>query len=290
MGKHAYMIIAHNNFYILEKLLKLIDDERNDVFIHIDKKVVDVDLQYIKSITKKSKTTLIEPRLNIFWGSSTQVDVELALLKNAVKGNYDYYHLISGVDLPLKSQDYIHKFFEENKGTEFIGFTNHDDVAPRVKYYRIFTNTSFYRNKLISYVDRVNAKVQSILGVNRLKHNNYTLRRGAQWFSITNDLAKHILSKKEEIVKFCDKTICSDEVFMQTFTLNSKFKDKLHSITSENNGSFRCIDWKRGNPYVFRSKDFQELVQSPYLFARKFDVNVDKEIVDKIYNYIKSNK
>ena len=38
MGKHAYLIIAHNNFYILKKLIALIDDERNDIYIHIDKK------------------------------------------------------------------------------------------------------------------------------------------------------------------------------------------------------------------------------------------------------------
>lgn len=32
MNKHAYLIIAHNDFYILEKLLMLLDDERNDIY------------------------------------------------------------------------------------------------------------------------------------------------------------------------------------------------------------------------------------------------------------------
>ena len=35
--KHAYLIMAHNNFYILEKLLHLLDDPRNDIYVHIDK-------------------------------------------------------------------------------------------------------------------------------------------------------------------------------------------------------------------------------------------------------------
>ena len=38
MKKHAYLIMAHNNPYILKKLLNLIDDKRNDIYLHIDKK------------------------------------------------------------------------------------------------------------------------------------------------------------------------------------------------------------------------------------------------------------
>lgn len=38
MKKHAYLIIAHNQFALLKELLKSIDDERNDIYIHIDKK------------------------------------------------------------------------------------------------------------------------------------------------------------------------------------------------------------------------------------------------------------
>ena len=36
--KHAYLIIAHNNWKQLSLLLSVLDDERNDIYIHIDKK------------------------------------------------------------------------------------------------------------------------------------------------------------------------------------------------------------------------------------------------------------
>lgn len=36
--KHAYCIIAHNNLEQLQRLLLLLDDPRNDIYIHIDKK------------------------------------------------------------------------------------------------------------------------------------------------------------------------------------------------------------------------------------------------------------
>ena len=36
-NKHAYLIIAHQNFHILERLLLLLDDSRNDIYLYIDK-------------------------------------------------------------------------------------------------------------------------------------------------------------------------------------------------------------------------------------------------------------
>ena len=35
--RHAYLIICYNNFKILQMLLSAIDDDRNDIYIHVDK-------------------------------------------------------------------------------------------------------------------------------------------------------------------------------------------------------------------------------------------------------------
>ena len=66
----------------------------------------------------------------------------MELLKAAIKGNYDYYHLISGMDLPIKTQKEIHEFFENNKGKEFIHFGTNEDARKRCQYYW------FYQEKL----------------------------------------------------------------------------------------------------------------------------------------------
>ena len=34
--KHAYLILVHNDFEILGQLIRAIDDERNDIYIHFD--------------------------------------------------------------------------------------------------------------------------------------------------------------------------------------------------------------------------------------------------------------
>jgi len=97
--KHAYLIMAHGEPYILERLLKSIDDERNDIFLHADRKWHNFDAGKIQSFVKKSRL-FFTPRLDIRWGAFSQIECELSLLKMATgNGKYAYYHLLSGVDI-----------------------------------------------------------------------------------------------------------------------------------------------------------------------------------------------
>ncbi len=57
MSRHAYCIIAHNDPYCLQSLINTIDDERNDIFLILDKKSDIKDFAGIK--TRKSR--LITP-------------------------------------------------------------------------------------------------------------------------------------------------------------------------------------------------------------------------------------
>lgn len=91
---HAYLIIAHNNFKQLQILINLLDDDRNDIFIHIDKKVEELPLL----TTNKSKLFILDKRIDVRWGNVNQIETEILLFETAVKHNqYEYYHLISGV-------------------------------------------------------------------------------------------------------------------------------------------------------------------------------------------------
>ena len=38
MDKHAYCIMAHGGWEQLQMLVNALDDERNDIYLHIDKK------------------------------------------------------------------------------------------------------------------------------------------------------------------------------------------------------------------------------------------------------------
>lgn len=55
--------MAHNNFSIVEKLLSLLDDKRNDIYIHIDKKTSEVPFDKLKAAVKEASLCFI-PRIS----------------------------------------------------------------------------------------------------------------------------------------------------------------------------------------------------------------------------------
>lgn len=62
--RFAYLIMAHNEPEVFKILLHLLDDERNDIYVHIDKKV---DISWFKCALKYSRLYYID-RIPIYWG------------------------------------------------------------------------------------------------------------------------------------------------------------------------------------------------------------------------------
>lgn len=104
-------------------------------------------------------------------------------------------------------------------------------------------------------------------------------------------MARYVISKEEWVKNIFYNTLCADELFLQTIVVNSDFINKLYYKEFDDNmiANMRFIDWKRGMPYVFRENDFNELINTDLLFARKFDYEIDRNIIDKIFNYLKND-
>ena len=105
--------------------------------------------------------------------------------------------------------------------------------------------------------------------------------KGANWFSITHKMSVYILNNKKFIKKYCFNALCSDEIFIQTIAMKSPYANDI--IPKD----LRYIDWKRGTPYVFGNDDYEELMSSGMLFARKFSSEKSSQVIDKIYNGLK---
>lgn len=74
--------------------------------------------------------------------------------------------------------------------------------------------------------------------------------------------------------------------------MNSKFKESLvNNNFCDNYETIQyCIDWNRESPYVFKKEDISLLEDSNMCFARKFDMNIDDQIVSLIKNNVGVNK
>ena len=281
--RHAYLVIAHHQFELLEMQLKLLDHRMHDFYIHIDASVKDFDFDYFRNIVKKSKV-YFTPRIRVTWGGHSQIRCEQILLEEATKGKYGYYHLISGVDLPLKPAEMIYQYFQDHIGEEFC---KRSDTRERVSLWHPFKDMYAKEACFYSFLDRVFMRLQRLLSVDRMKKNGYTVKCGANWFSISHELASFVCSKKKEIKRLFYYSHCGDEVFLHTLLFHyygEKLTIHRKELGSDYQTLARLIDWERGDPYTFCSGDFDELMNSNALFARKFDYVSDPDICRKIYN------
>ena len=283
--------MAHGNFVQLKKLISLLDYEYHDIYIHIDKKSNITNLEELKKEAKKSDIYIYK-ELKVYWGDYSQIETEFFLLKKATRKKYMYYHLLSGVDFPLTTPEKIYSFFKLNYGKEFINFSQKElkeEVVDRLKYYHFFLKHKNRDNNFFKILELISIFIQKMFRVNRIKKDE-KIQKGANWFSITNNLSEYIISKEDYVKQRYKYTLCCDEVFMQSLVIDSPYKKKLYKYEYNDYKSIvRYIDWERGGPYTFQTEDYELLIglNKEYFFARKFDEKKDNIIINKIYNYIK---
>ncbi|TPF97428.1 hypothetical protein EP30_02205 [Bifidobacterium sp. UTCIF-39] len=280
MSRHAYLIIAHNRFDQLRALLRCLDDSRNVIFLHLDAKLGVVDRTQFDRQLQFAELRVLSNRVDVQWGDFSQIECELRLLEAATAEHCDYYHLMSGVDLPLQSQDAIHEYFDRNQGTEYVHFDAPE--VDRTTYERV-AKYAFFSSRNKNILEKILYRVMMCaqFWVDRGRRYGIQYQKGANWFSITDDCARYIVSQRQWVERVFSRTRCGDEFFIQTLIVNSRFKDRLYTPNFNNDyAAIRyCIDWERGNPYIFREEDFAMLKNSGMLFARKFDSTVDEKII-----------
>lgn len=292
--KFAYLVMVHEFNSILETLLALLDDPRNDIYIHVDKKSVSFPYEKIERLVTESQLYYV-PQVDVIWGDVSQIHAEMSLLEYATSQNtYDYYHLLSGSDLPLKSQDAIHEYFKMHEGDEFVDlFSSEFNLQNRVNYYNFFRkgigrgSTPF--TKLLKKFSHTIVYFQKLLGIKRNKFTKF--QKGANWFSITDSFARYVVEKKDWIDKVFAYTECGDEVFLQTILINSDYFQNIHSLDFDNSVDTikRLIIFENYKPHVFIDDDLELLLDTSALFARKFEKGVSDIVVSKLYDRLKED-
>ncbi|MBE5905163.1 MAG: hypothetical protein E7277_00015 [Lachnospiraceae bacterium] len=288
--RHAYLIMCHNHFEQLSIELSLLDYEFNDIYIHVDKRsrLSTKAKAQIASAVHLASITFVHS-VKAAWGGDSLMNIELRLLKESTKTPHRYYHLLSGADLPLKTQAEIHSFFA-NTDKDYISLeTSHPhnvnkNFLDRFRYYYPFQNMvgrnpSGFCYKLESFQKKL-LSLQKKWGIDRTAQANFTYVKGAQWFSITHETACYVLKNSKRYQKYFRFTFIPDECFLQTIISDSP---RLENVVDNN---LRYIDWERGAPYTFQASDYEELLHTTALFARKFDCTIDNVIILKLQSQL----
>lgn len=288
--KHAILIMAHANFSQLKLLVSLLDYEEFDLYIHINSKSSNWKNELIENSVFRANLYFVK-RVAVSYCDYSQVEAIKSLLQESTSRGYDYYHIISGADLPLMRHDDFLDFFRENNGKEFVGFAQKVNYN-FVRHYWFLSNlrrtASPFISKILIWQNKLMQNLQSFCRINVVRGYNGKPRKGYDWWSITHAAAVYVLEKEPEFKSFFKYAYCPSEWLVQTILYNSHFKENLYDTLDQNRGSMRNIDWQRGTPYVWKEADFEYLINSKYLFGRKFDSNIDERIIIKLKKFLTS--
>lgn len=280
--------MAHNNFRVLQEFLRSIDFEGADIYIHINKKVKNAPIIQLTGIIKRASIYFVRP-VRVRYCDYSMMHAVITLFREATKTKHDYYHIVSGSDLLIKPHKQFDDFFKQNKGAEFVGFSpSYTSYFVEQKNYLVPLCRNKYKYIAIACakIRRLIVKLQILLGYNVIRNLDWEVKKGYDWYSITHEAALYLLVNEPKFRKFFYRSFCPTEFFPQTVLFNSHFREKIYCLNDTNIGSLRMIDWNRGQPYVFRESDFELIINSDCIFARKFMEDIDFEIVKKISEYI----
>lgn len=263
---HAWLIIAHNEFGILQRLVSSLDAPECDIYIHIDSKVN--DLPRIK--TERSELTVLNNRIDVRWGSVSQIQCEMALMKASSKDRYhDYYHIVSGTTLPLKPLESIESFFESTAGYSIVSGlceSSHSQELLKVRRYNLFLrnySSAGMIGKASQFFWKSAIALQRSLGIEA--NRGRAFHKASNWLSLSQEAVDYILSKEKEILKTYRYSFCGDEYFIPSELMASPLKDKV--VNSE---KYLLHNISRSNASTYRIDEYDDLCETGYLFARKF--------------------
>jgi len=272
--KLAHLILAHTQPLQLERLIGKLQYENAHFYIHIDQKT---DIDPFLFLADKPNVFFIKNRVRVFWGGYSIVQASINSFEQILASGeqYDYINLLSGQDYPIKSTAYIHRFLDENRGKIFMHFLSVTDewheAIPRFTKYHL-SNFNFKGRYSIEHI------LNTLLPQRQLPKQLILVGR-SQWFTASLQSISYIvrhLKEHPEMVKYFKLTWAPDESIFQTILYNSDFKKDMV------NDNLLYIDWSEGGarPKELTIKDEQILSGSPRLFARKFNIQRDTEILD----------
>lgn len=267
--KIAYLIVAHQHFNHLQRLVDGLSHQDARFFIHIDLKA--------GAVPRLKRPVQFIKQQSVYWAGYSQVQVSLRLMEAArQRGEFDYFILLSGVDYPLKSNQRLIDKLRDERG-EYInimqGFQATKPAARLEKYHwqRINRRSNSANVKFMKALEKVVYK----LGIRKkVEVQPYV---GSNWFALSAECVQYIfefLAAKPSYKKAFSHALCADESFFHTIIGNSPFLEKCKHC-------LHYADWSGPNPPATIGEKHIEVFEScesitdaygeftPY-FARKF--------------------
>ena len=281
--KFAYLILAHDAFGQLEKLVSrlLRDGAEDELFVHIDRKarVPDAFLGGLPP-GQRRRVHILPQRTSVYWGHHSQCRATLSLLEAALERRFDYLHLLSGRDWPLVSRKAMVADIEASEADCFLHIEG-EQMGWRMQRFCFEDRALSPKRKSRPLLWRLDALVRQLgervdayyerRGLERSRPLGPWVK-GSQWWSLPRDAAEHVRDALRDLKRSgrLRYTQCSDEHAIPTALFNSEFRRRIGP-------NRRFIIWPEGewSPAVLTRENTPQAEQHTLWFGRKFDAGVD---------------
>ena len=294
--KIAFIMLCHKNSEQINRFIEKLEKFDCEIFIHCDMKNIEIR----EKIVHASNIHILSEQdsFDIKWGGTEMVSATLSLLRNVVdfsestKVKFDYVWLLSGQDYIIQTPQNIITEMAKNKKINYLNITPNNS-----KKYLSYLKRCDIKYFNPNWITKNNFLVKVIKNIYMIitggRHHTFKIfkRRkpfegefyfGSQWWTLTWECINYILNycnENKNYIKFFNNTIVPDECFFQTIVMNSPFKN-----TVKDNLTF--VNWGKNNrsPELITKSQLSEILKNnnKYYFARKFDISIDKSVIDKI--------
>lgn len=300
-----YLILAHKNPLQLGRMIERLDDGASKFFIHLDAKT---PIEPFAACLEGGHIRFIEPRERCVWGDFSIVRATIHLMEAASKEKGGFI-LMSGQDYPIQSQGYINAFLESNKEFDFIEIEPLEEkwkpkmVKDKLEHYHILHSEE--RGHSNCYAPFAHCSVFQQLRTlthllkGRLSRKNFRLLcslpkrvapferqyAGSQFWAFSERtfyaVLHYIREHKAALEEYYKYTSSPDEVYFHSVLMDLVAKDSTIKLKEQ----ITYVNYFRKNN-VFITEDFEKLSSAKgKLFARKFDTDIDIEILNKLDSY-----
>ena len=282
--RFAYLILAHDGFDQLERLIDRLLQGNNDlVYLHIDRKA-----SIPAHFHVPSRVEILSSPVSVYWAHSSQCAAILRLIDAALAGPAHYFHLLSGRDWPLKSREQISQDIVRSGDRDCFINIRPENYDWRMDNWCIEDRFHFLsRTKLPVLwrlgvgIRRFSKRITSLMWRLGLKRSRPLgdWATGWTWWTLPRAAAAHARNALAELLESgrLRFTQCSDEHVIHTAIVNSEYRHRI-----ADNRHFVLWDPGAASPRILTRGDATALGKTGAWFARKFDAQVDDFFYDLV--------
>lgn len=288
MKNHAILIVCHKQPKLLARAIKMMENEHHYFFVHVNKLV---DIKPFLDVTKNLERVNFVKRENVSHGRLSQLQAQLNLFEAAAQFErennikFDYTHIISGQDYPLRSNEQFDEFFN-NTNSNYLLFDSNEQMKKHKNRIRVNLNGYHLNNhSLLAKFFHVLVTWPQAFIFPRKKIENLWL--GWDFPTLNNETYHYLLNyvkNNPRFLKRLDHTSSPTEAFYCTI-----FYPKIKEFNIKKKTPLRFASWfprhpvdTTYRPYNLDERDYELVINSKGFWARKVDEIQSAKLLDMI--------